>query len=91
MLFERGKIFTGYPTYHKFIEYLIQTMHCSPVLFTDSKEIEGTNASSCGIAFPQKETLTETAKNAGSKQRTTFQPGSDFCVMKKCLKINVLP
>ena len=34
-------------------------------------------ASSRGIAFPRKQTLTETARNSGSKQRTTFQQGSD--------------
>ena len=34
-------------------------------------------SSSRGIAFPRKQTLTETARNSGSKQRTTFQQGSD--------------
>ena len=42
--------------------------------------------SSRGIAFPRKQTLTETARNSGSKQRTTFQPGSVFRSMKNAQK-----
>ena len=45
-----------------------------------------TDTSSRGIAFPRKQTLTETARNAGSKQRTTFQQGSDFRVVKNAQK-----
>ena len=46
----------------------------------------GDEPSSRGIAFPRKQTLTETARNAGSKQRTTFQPGSVFRSMKNAQK-----
>ena len=48
--------------------------------------MSGLVSSSRGIAFPRKQTLTDTARNAGSKQRTTFQQGSDFRSMKNAQK-----
>ena len=49
-------------------------------------QVTSVSASSHGIAFPRKQTLTETARNAGSKQRTTFQPGSVLRSMKNAQK-----
>ena len=59
------------------LQYL--TYYC-----TDSNQTKNDKKKQCkdisssrGIVFLRKQTLTETARNAGSKQRTTFQQGSD--------------